>query len=81
MKMRRSSKKKANKLAAYAVLIALAALGAGYYIEHRLRPYRILSPFTSEQRGWRDQAFEVALYAGLIALAVILLVHVLLRKR
>ena len=79
--MRCRSKKKANKLAAYALLIALAAMSAGYYVEHRLRPYRILSPFTSEQRGWRDQAFELALYSGLIAITVILLVHVLLRKR
>jgi len=75
--MRRKSRKKANNLAAYAVLVAVAALGAGYYIEYRLRPYRLLSPFTSTERGWRDNAFELALYSGLIALAVLLLAYVL----
>lgn len=75
--MRRKSKKKANNLAAYALLVAMAALVAGFYIEYRLRPYRILAPFTSTERGWRDNAFELALYSGLIALAVLLLAHVL----
>ena len=78
--MRRKAKKKANNLIAYALLVSAVALAAGYYIEYRLRPYRILSPFTSTERGWRDNAYELALYSFLIAVAIILLVHVL-RKR
>ena len=78
--MRRKAKKKANNLIAYALLVSVVALGIGYYIEYRLRPFRILSPFTSTERGWRDIAYELALYSFLIALAIILLVHVLRKK-
>jgi hypothetical protein len=74
--MGRKSKKRTDNLAAAAIVIAVTALAAGYYIQYRLRPFRILYPFTSTQRGWRDQAFEVALYAGLAAILLVILARV-----
>ena len=61
------------------MVIAALALAGGYFIQYKLRPYRILYPFTSEQRGWRDQAFEVALYSAIAAVALILMAR-LVRK-
>lgn len=50
-----------------ALLVAVAALGIGYYIQVQLRPYRLFHVFTATERGWRDQAFEVALYSCVAA--------------
>ena len=66
--MGRKRARQTNNLAVLAVLIAAAALGIGYFIESQLRPYRLFFLFPSRERGWRDQAFEIALYAGVAAI-------------
>lgn len=77
--MGRKAKKNANQLAALAVMIGLASLGAGIYLEYRLRPYRIFHPFTGTQRGWRDQAFEIAMWS-VIAAGILMVLARLVRK-
>lgn len=77
--MGRKAKKHADNLATAALFIGLAALGIGIYIEYKLRPYRIFHAFTSEQRGWRDQAFEIAIYACCAAVVLFLLAKLVRR--
>lgn len=66
-KAKRKVRKNADGLAMVALLVGVAALGIGYYIQVQLRPYRLFHIFTSTERGWRDQAFEVALYSCIAA--------------
>ncbi len=49
------------------------------FIEYKLRPYRALWMFTSRERGWRDQAFEIALYSAVVAVGLIVVAK-LVRK-
>lgn len=62
-----------------AVVIAAASLGLGYYIEQQLRPYRAFHLFTAQERGWRDQAFEVGLYASAVAILLLVVARLLRR--
>lgn len=62
-----------------ALILCGVSLAVGFYIEYKLRPYRIFHLFTGTQRGWRDQAFEVAFYAILVAAGLFILSRILRR--
>jgi len=70
--MGRKVKKSASRLAILSLAVCFISLGIGYYIQVQLRPYRIFYPFTSTERAWRDQAFDVAMISFIVAVGLLL---------
>ena len=79
-KVKKKVRKRADGLAAVVLLVGLAALAIGYYIQVQLRAYRIFHLFTATERSWRDQAFEVALYSCIAAGVLFLGVRLIRRS-
>ena len=70
---KRRNQKRADNLAALAVLVGAASLALGLYIQHELDKYGVISVLAVKQRGWRDEAFQVALWSGLVFVVLMLL--------
>lgn len=64
--MGRKARKRADNLGKLAILIAIAALVIGFYIDYQLRKYGILGDmFGTKEKGWRDQAFGVGMWSAI----------------
>ena len=72
-RIKRRNRKRAGNLAAIAVLVGIASLALGLYIQHELDKYGILSVLAVKQRTWRDEAFQVALWSGAVFVTLMLI--------
>ena len=75
--MGRKARRRADNLGKFAILIAIAALVIGFYIDYQLRQYGILGDlFGAKQKGWRDQAFGVGMWSAIAATGMFMLAAV-----
>ena len=75
--MGRKARKRADNLGKLAILIAIAALVIGFYIDYQLRQYGILGDmFGTREKGWRDQAFGVGVWSAIAGLGMFMLASV-----
>lgn len=78
--MGRKARKRADNLGKLAILIAIAALVIGFYIDYQLRKYGILGDmFGTRERGWRNEAFGVGIWSAIAALGMFMLASVVRR--
>ena len=72
--MGRKARKRAGNLGKLAVLIAIAALVIGFYIDYQLRKYGLLGDmFGTREKGWRDQAFGIGMWSAIAGLGMFML--------
>ena len=75
--MGRKARKRADNLGKLAILIAIAALVIGFYIDYQLRKYGILGDmFGTKEKGWRDQAFGVGMWSAIAGAGMFMLAAV-----
>ena len=75
--MGRKARKRADNLGKLAILIAIAALVIGFYIDYQLRKYGILGDmFGTKEKGWRDQAFGIGMWSAIAGAGMFMLAAV-----
>jgi hypothetical protein len=78
--MGRKARKRADNLGKVAILIAIAALVIGFYIDYQLRKYGVLGDmFGAREKGWRDQAFGVGMWSAIAGVGLFMIASVLRR--
>lgn len=78
--MGRKARKRAHNMGKLAILIALAALVLGFYIDYQLRKYGVLGDmFGTKEKGWRDQAFGVGMWSAIAGLGMFMVASVVRR--
>jgi len=77
---RRRRTKQTENLLVISIFIALASLAIGLYIEYQLRQYAsVLTVFAQREKGWRDEAFGVAMWSGIAAGGIVMIRSILRR--